>query len=159
VLAVQYRAAKAQAARFQQLRDRGSISFGDWAEANNKVEVLRGQIAGLRESWNDELELLRVRRARAQAEVEKAKAQLELAQAKVAINTRLHDRLKGSVISEDEVRQTEGVARVARAALQVTEADLLEVETRIRQAERRVAALARLTEDGEDQPAQTKAGR
>jgi multidrug resistance efflux pump len=154
-LAARYRIARDAVARQEGLFRTGAISQGLMADARGRLEIARGQIEDMVERYRDELELLRVRLKRAQAEVSKAKGEHELSSARMARNNRLNDRIKGA-ISVEEMMIADREMTVAAGELDIREADVLEVATRIRQTERRLEALQKVLDEAKT-PAEAKA--
>jgi chromosome segregation ATPase len=120
-------------------------------EARGRLEIALGQIEGMVERYRDELELLRVRLKRVQAEVSKAKGQHELSSARMAQAAAL---TRGAVPNEMLIVERE--MTVAGGELNIREADVLEVATRIRQTERRLEELQKILDEAKT-PAEAKA--
>jgi RNA polymerase sigma factor (sigma-70 family) len=116
------------------------------AEGFDRIETVRGQIAGQADRYRDDLELLEVRLKRADAELQKAKAQVEMAASQVGVHKRLNERTKGAV-SYEEMKTSEAAVQIAHAALQASEADRLEIVTLIRQTERRLDRLSKFLKE------------
>jgi RNA polymerase sigma factor (sigma-70 family) len=135
-LEVQLRFALAAFDRTEALYRNNAVAFSDREEARGKVLILAAQLEGLDEDLADEVARLNLELRRKQAARDKAEAQEEVASYPAARNHRLNQRKQGTVSAED-VAKAEGELKVAKAGLQIANAEVAEVELRILQLRRR----------------------
>jgi hypothetical protein len=101
-----------------------------------EVLLIKAMLEGRDEELADEIERLKLEIRTKQAVREKAIAQTEVAASVVARNTRLNERKAGMVSSEDTARG-EWEMKLASAQVATVDAEIAEVELRVRQLARR----------------------
>lgn len=124
----------------KRLAERKVVSVQETQRMLLKAQGVAGQVIALDHDFRDEMERLLIERRRNAAQNEKALARQEIAATVTARNRRLNERKPGTVGPED-VARAEAEYRVAAAELKITQADVDDVELRIRQLDRRRARL------------------
>ena len=95
----------------------------------------RAESGELPDRLREELALLDVRLEQKKANLAKSKAQAELALTIIAINKRLNDRQKG-LVSQEEMAKAEAEVNVAKAGVDLAQAEVREAEIRLGNAKR-----------------------
>ncbi|MGE3821669.1 MAG: RNA polymerase sigma factor, partial [Isosphaeraceae bacterium] len=117
------RMARLRLERFEAFMKKGVLPRETRDEIQAALERSTSQMKAHQRRWEEELELQRLQLLRARARVARAKAQRELAQAIVDRNTRLNERVKGAISSE-EIRRAEAESQLADADFAVSDVDV-----------------------------------
>jgi RNA polymerase sigma factor (sigma-70 family) len=112
------------------------ISAVEREHARGEVLLLKAKLQGRDEELADEIDRLNLEIKTMRAGKEKANAQSEVASSVVARNVRLTQRKPGMVSVED-VAKAEWELKLAVAQVAMVDAEIAEVELRVRQLERR----------------------
>ena len=123
----------AQTAKLSRL---AAISTSERERARGKVLVVKARLEGLDDELSDEIDRAKLEIATKGKEREKANALTEVASSVVARNTRLNTRKTG-MVSEEDVAKAEWEMKAAAAQFAMVEAEIAEIELRVRQLERR----------------------
>jgi RNA polymerase sigma factor (sigma-70 family) len=116
------------------------ISKNEVALAGGEVLIIVGQVEGLDQESQDELDRLEVERSRKEAQLEKAKAQERVAASVVSRNEQLNHRRPG-MVADTDVAKAVGEHKIACADVSIADTDVREVDLRIRQARRKYARI------------------
>jgi RNA polymerase sigma factor (sigma-70 family) len=127
--------------RIAALFKQGVIGQEQYESTTDQIRLLDGRIRGMEEELADEAERLKVELMRKKAEIGVTEAQLEQAATKLAQSRHLQEK---KMISNEEASKYESDSRAAAAQVEAKRADLLEVELRLKQIEKRRSALEAL---------------
>ena len=129
-------ASRRMSTRREQLSKNRAISRMEWENARAKVLLIKAMLAGRDDEISDEIDRLKLEINTRKAEREQTNAQTEVALSIVARNTRLNHRKPGMVSTEDTAK-AEWEMKAASARVAIVEAEIAEIELRVRQLERR----------------------
>jgi hypothetical protein len=122
-----------------------SISEEEYESYLDQVRLLVGRLKGLREELNEEIDRSNLELIKKRAELKMAEARQKSTAVLVARNARLNERKKGAV-SQEDVAKDESHDLANMAQIEVGQAEVQEVELRIKQYLARRESIAKALE-------------
>jgi len=115
---------------------RGAVPLGDWEQTRGKVLLAAAVLEGLDDDLADELDRLRLEMKKKTAELHQAEAQKDVAAIVIARNTRLNQRMPGTV-SESDVAKADAELKIAEAQIEGKRAEIEGVSLQAARSSRR----------------------